>query len=261
MSNSRAMVATLFCLDLSSLRWERHWPPTESPPPVIVQSSASTLSRTSTPTPLSSSLCDPNQRAPSVRYFHSAEVWGDKLVFFGGQGPLPDEETKNPSSYFLSTLSDVFTWDTIRRVWEFPTPTCRAGVVAPGARFAHISAMTCTGTPPRAGFSREGVRRTARMSIIGGQDADSKYVQNVCCLDLDSWCWVQNELYGKRAGSYRSLAVGATMSVRKGKKVARGDGWVDDGVGAGWRQLAYSVEPTSDRPEPVLVFSNANFDE
>lgn len=245
------MVSTLYALDLRTLVWERQYPPPVPPADCDAESCA----YPSPVTPTSPS------RAPSARYFHSAEAWGTKIVFFGGQGPLVGPEEVGEGSYVVATLDDVFIYDTAPRRWEYPQLRCREGVDPPAARFAHLAALATTTPAHQPGLARQHRHSRSTLTIVGGQNDRGEYVRDACVLDLDSMTWVQNVGYPKRAGSYRSLAVTPRLSVREGRKADLEELVGVNGVEERWTELPFSAEPTSDDPEPVLVFSNANFDE
>ncbi|KAL8286767.1 hypothetical protein RQP46_004295 [Phenoliferia psychrophenolica] len=243
----RAMVSTLYALDLPTLIWSRQWPPS-LPSPSLPSSSPTT--------PTSPS------RSPSARYFHSAEAWGNKIVFFGGQGLLATEESDAGGGGglpTLETLSDLFLWDTEYLRWEFPSLQCREGIAPPEGRFAHLASVSTTTTPLRPGFAKQQRVTNSRLTIVGGQNNQAEYLRDICVLDLGTMTWVENVEYSKKAGSYRSLAISARLSVREGS-MSGGESSEGSEEPEDWTELPYSLAPTSDSPEPVILFSNVNFD-
>ncbi|BGP51829.1 hypothetical protein JCM10450v2_007785 [Rhodotorula kratochvilovae] len=223
--HSREMVNSLYALDLRSLAWAKLWP---SP-------AAATA------------------RGPAPRYFHSAQAWGDKLVVFGGQsfvagpgGPGAQQQGR------LETLDELVVFDTRTHAWSFPSPSLRAGVSRPSPRYAHLSVVTTAASRPSPGFAHDPATHSSRLVVIGGQDFENNYLPDLAVLNLDAMEWIAEAPYPRKAGTYRSVAAAAPLSVRPREERMGSDG-------ALLVHSAHAVEPTEDREEPVWVYSNSNF--
>lgn len=233
--HSREMVNSLHALDLRSLAWTQLWPPCPG----------STMFR-----------------GPAPRYFHSAQAWGDKLVVFGGQtfvagpgpasqGPSGADSPQGGAGGRLETLDELVIFDTKLRTWSFPSPSLASGVSRPSPRYAHLSVVTAVASRPSPGF-REPSRHSSRLVVIGGQDYENNYLPDLAVLDLEAMEWVAEAPYPRKAGTYRSVAASAAVSI-----VPRDERMASDGTVL--VHSAHSVEPTEDREEPVWVYSNSNF--
>ncbi|TNY22053.1 hypothetical protein DMC30DRAFT_173860 [Rhodotorula diobovata] len=233
--HSREMVNSLHALDLRSLAWTQLWPPCPG----------STMSR-----------------GPAPRYFHSAQAWGDKLVVFGGQtfvagpgpasqGPPGADSPQGGAGGRLETLDELVIFDTKSRTWSFPSPSLASGVSRPSPRYAHLSVVTAVASRPSPGF-REPSRHSSRLVVIGGQDYENNYLPDLAVLDLEAMEWVAEAPYPRKAGTYRSVAASAAVSIVPREERMASDGTV-------LVHSAHSVEPTEDREEPVWVYSNSNF--
>ncbi|KAI9593427.1 hypothetical protein BDF19DRAFT_415535 [Syncephalis fuscata] len=134
----------------------------------------------------------PGDPAPEARYFHSADQYApDRLVVFGGMGQRLLSETSNNSnghdtSVVLSdvTVLDVSNPDNPR--WRRP----RISGPIPRARYAHLTAIN-----------------GHQLVVIGGQDLQNTYVEDVHTLDLDTFTWTQASPFPKHCGVYRSIAL------------------------------------------------------
>ncbi|OZJ03992.1 hypothetical protein BZG36_04045 [Bifiguratus adelaidae] len=122
------------------------------------------------------------ERRPKPRYFHSANVWGSKMIIFGGMGYSAEAEDG------LCVLNDVWVLDTDTMEWS--CPSTRASAIRPKARYAHLSAVS-----------------GSQLLIFGGQDIANAYIAEVNVLDLRSWTWITNYPFLKHAGAYRSVAM------------------------------------------------------
>ncbi|CAK9786675.1 galactose oxidase [Cutaneotrichosporon oleaginosum] len=140
---------------------------------------------------------------PGVRYFHSMDVWEDKLVLFGGMS----EQELNGSSF---VHDDVWFFDCRTRRW-LPQPSPTAGPsfepiaqdpqLLPSARYAHLSAV-----------SRD------KLVVFGGQRHDNTWIYEISAYDLKRRLWVsktpQPESHGLHSkGAYRSVALSTNQRV------------------------------------------------
>lgn len=151
---------------------------------------------------------DGNRIKPLPRYFHSCELWDDKLLFFGGMGVVADRSqptspaTSSPSdkSDGLSVLDEILVLNLRTFKWEFDfvidqdtsnaSPSTPRPCPRPHPRYAHLSSLTGD-----------------KMVIIGGQNMANKYVEEINVLDLKKRTWVITHNFPRQCGSYRSLAV------------------------------------------------------
>ncbi|GAA5821592.1 hypothetical protein JCM3770_005306 [Rhodotorula araucariae] len=219
--HSREMVNTLYALHLRSLTWAKLWPAAAA------------------------------ARGPAPRYFHSAQAWGDKLVVFGGQSFVASIGAPG-SPDALETLDELVVFDTRTLAWSFPSPSLRAGVSRPSPRYAHLAVVTTTASRPSPGFQHDPATHASRLVVIGGQDIENNYLADLAVLDLDAMEWIAEAPYPRKAGTYRSVAAAAPLSVRPLEERINSEG-------AWFAHSAHAVEPTEDREEPVWVYSNSNF--
>lgn len=161
----------------------------------------------------------------------------------------------------LSVLSDLLIFDTVTQRWSSPETSIRQGIEPPLARYAHLSAIT-----------------NGCLTILGGQDIVNRYIEQMCCLELDTMTYVQNLGWQGHAGTYRSVAVSRHVSVDQGGTARRpgtrngadqnrmsmltmdsestsapqSSSLIDESL-----QLPFSTVPSSE--EPVYTFTNYNF--
>lgn len=153
--SSRRMTNDLYVLDLKTFVWSRFIPPPDSEP------------------------------APKPRYFHSASVYEDRIIFFGGMG------YSRTSSEGLCALDDVCWLDTLSMEWHHVESLPTLFNARP--RYAHLS--TISGN---------------RLIIVGGQDLNNQYISEINVFDLDSLQWVQVCPFDRQCGAYRSVSVSAS---------------------------------------------------
>lgn len=163
---TRRMVNDLYELNLLTLRWTKLFADSEE-----------------------QTAAGPSQMKPQPRYFHSCNLWEDKLIIFGGMGYVNNNESE------LCVLDEVVSFDLSTRSWDFNFAlpayhsSLQSGLV-PEPRYAHLSSTT-----------------TDSLIIIGGQDMSNRYVEEINVLDLKQRRWIVKQPYEKQRGSYRSLAV------------------------------------------------------
>ncbi|GAA5901482.1 uncharacterized protein JCM6883_000225 [Sporobolomyces salmoneus] len=231
---SRTMVSTLYSLDLRTLIW--------------------TKVNTTAPSPASSTSAIPLSQ-PSPRYFHSAEAWGHRLVVFGGQSYVIDEESQEGGGGgHLETLDELWIFDTLEQTWSSPLPTVRPGTQAPLPRYAHLAVVASVSSePPVPGFedSAPPPSTSSRLVVIGGQDYQNNYLSEMSVLDLDKMEWIAQAPYPRKAGSYRSVASASQTSLAPLETKSGADGYSV--------YSSHSFPSTEDSPEPIFVFTNSNF--
>ncbi len=105
----------------------------------------------------------------------------------------------------LCVLHDVRFFDLTSKRWlpadQAPPSTSSeeqpSSLFVPRARYAHLSSVTGN-----------------RLFVIGGQDLNNLWLDDVCVFDLESRAWVHRREYRRHSGTYRSVAVSANMRTR-----------------------------------------------
>ncbi|ODN86083.1 regulatory protein ral2 [Cryptococcus wingfieldii CBS 7118] len=140
---------------------------------------------------------------PSPRYFHSMDVYQDKLVCFGG---MSDAEPN------MAVHNDVWVFDCLARRW-LPQPSPSGGIglgiemaaqdpgLVPSPRYAHLSAIS-----------------RGQLVVSGGQHSDNSWIYEINVYDLQSRVWVSKTeqpqaggMFSK--GAYRSVAASSSKRV------------------------------------------------
>ncbi|KAF9160766.1 hypothetical protein BGX20_002399 [Mortierella sp. AD010] len=126
---------------------------------------------------------------PTERYFHSANAYKNTVVFFGGMGPSSNVVADGQSqSQDLVVFDDISILDLELLRWrQVRIPSSQH---APKPRYAHLSSISGN-----------------KLLIIGGQDINNQYIEEISVLDLDSMQWTASMPFEKHCGSYRSIAV------------------------------------------------------
>ncbi|KAG9284694.1 hypothetical protein G9A89_002925 [Geosiphon pyriformis] len=130
---------------------------------------------------------DYEKRAPKPRYFHSANQYQNKIVFFGGMG------YSRASSDGLCVLDDITIFDLDTYSWV--VPQISSSISSPRARYAHLASVTAN-----------------KLVVIGGQDLTNSYIEEINVLDLEQCIWTSSKPFEKQCGTYRSLAVSSTSN-------------------------------------------------
>ncbi|OCF43659.1 regulatory protein ral2 [Kwoniella heveanensis CBS 569] len=138
---------------------------------------------------------------PGPRYFHSMDVWEDKLVCFGG---MSDSDP-------MSVHNDIWFFDCLSRQWlPQPAPGVGLGIsptaqqdpsLLPSARYAHLSSIS-----------------RGKLIISGGQHSDNSWIYEINVYDLKKRVWEskteQPEIGGLHSkGAYRSVSTSSKMRV------------------------------------------------
>ncbi|KAK4683499.1 hypothetical protein P7C73_g6754, partial [Tremellales sp. Uapishka_1] len=142
---------------------------------------------------------------PGPRYFHSMDVWQDKLVCFGGMS----------ESEPLAVHNDIWFFDCPTKKWlPQPSPTTGLGLgvagsegytqdpgLVPQPRYAHLSSVS-----------------RGKLVVSGGQHSDNSWIYEINVFDLTKRIWVsrteQPELQGLHSkGAYRSVATSSKQRV------------------------------------------------
>ncbi|POV98267.1 hypothetical protein PSHT_14120, partial [Puccinia striiformis] len=266
---TRLMISDMYRLDLNTLEWQKIWPEpslglrsdskgkakaTESD---LITQDPSSESTTTTTNEIQTPVIIP-PRAPHPRYFHSAEAWGHKLVIFGGMGyaatpnkihtqPTDSNHQPTESELGLCVLDDLVIFDSITRTWSFPTTSPAQQIAMPSPRYAHLSCLTS-----ETGYDLP-------INNNQGQDISNRYIGEINVLDLDSMQWIEGRRWERHCGTYRSVACTAPLTVRQGDRLDGSDN--PDHDEDRLRRLSWSEKPSVERPEPVYLYSNFNFND
>ncbi|KAL0145402.1 hypothetical protein V8B55DRAFT_1461274 [Mucor lusitanicus] len=228
LATSRKMTNYLYILDLNTLCWTRHIPPPDSDSP------------------------------PKARYFHSASVYKNQLVIFGGMGH------SRISSEGLCVLDDVAVLDIDTMCWK--KQSIQPSLYSPQARYAHLSSIA-----------------EDKLLIVGGQDLDNNYLDEMNVLNLKTWEWEQVKAFEKHVGAYRSIAVTAppgtrfpsSASMMQQQQQQQHDETTDENPGSNseshntasddvratsLRQFSTNaLQSVGDEASPVYLYTNYNF--
>lgn len=118
---------------------------------------------------------------PRPRYFHSACAYNNSIVIFGGIGHVGAPKER--------LLDDVSIFDIDTMCWKIPD--IPPSEFAPQPRYAHLAVVTVHDC----------------MSIVGGQDIDDNYIDDVNVLDLKTLEWRLGKRQENHMGAYQSVAV------------------------------------------------------
>ena len=211
--STRKMTNDLYELDIDTMTWRKVAPGVLNPADVAAGYKP-------TPRPDGTS---PRLVAPKARYFHSADLWRGKLIICSGMGypssttsqsPVANSRSSSNSngaggsgkSDGLSVLDEVISLDLATLTWDLefglfdyktngslspPSSSSR-----PLPRYAHLSSIS-----------------SDHLVIMGGQDIDNKYVEQINIFDLRSRRWIRSDPLTSQCGSYRSLAVSTPWAV------------------------------------------------
>jgi leucine-zipper-like transcriptional regulator 1 len=174
-----------------------------------------------------------------------------------GLKPEVDDSTED-----LCVLNDVCFYDIPAKRWMSPSWSFKDNplVPPPKPRYAHLSSVSGD-----------------RLFIIGGQDLDSAWLDDVYIYDLSSRSWALRRDYPRHCGTYRSVAVSADLRVHLPQEEARnpspsaapgrplfhaGQASSSAPTASTSRDnlihLPYSAQPTYDFPNEIFLYSNYN---
>ncbi|KAJ3747105.1 hypothetical protein DFH05DRAFT_1414266 [Lentinula detonsa] len=201
----------------------------------------------------------PEDDIPKPRYFHSSDTWNNQLIIFGGMSNEPN----SPNPEELCVLNDVRFLDlnTLHWIPQSLSSAPASQSLVPRARYAHLSSVTAD-----------------RLFIIGGQDFNNTWLDDICVYDLLGKAWVQQRDYPRHCGTYRSVAVSSSLCVRLPQEELRGSQTPTNLGSPGSRfrnnsasdtanytssesltHLPYSAAPTDEHPADIYLYSNYNF--
>ena len=163
----------------------------------------------------------------------------------------------------LCVLNDVRLFDLSTLRWLPHSATSgdlSPSAFIPKARYAHLSSVTSN-----------------RLFVIGGQDLNNVWLDDIHVYDLVKKTWVQRRDYPRHCGTYRSVAVTADTRVRIPQDEARSAQSAKLGPpGTRFKtdknsqpsadatspdsliHLPYSAAPTEEYPCDIYLFSNYN---
>lgn len=178
------------------------------------------------------------------------------IVVFGGMGINP--HSVDPED--LIVLNDVWIYDIPAGRWRVGQALPVSGSSAPSvplprARYAHLSSIT-----------------GSMLFVIGGQDINNSWLDDVCTYDLAADTWVARRPYPRHCGTYRSVAVAPQLSVRAPPPTgatlpgAPGTRFTKEGAppdasltaSSSLMHQPYSCVPPDNEPCDLYLYSNYN---
>jgi leucine-zipper-like transcriptional regulator 1 len=164
-------------------------------------------------------------------------------------------QSDNPED--LCVLNDVRLFDLTTHRWVPPKDHSPSSSI-PKARYAHLSSVTAN-----------------RLFVIGGQDLNNVWLDDVHVYDLQRAEWVVRRDYPRHCGTYRSVAVTGHKRVRLPQEERRNTAPLgppgtrfnthanalptpDVTQSDSLVHIPYSADPTDDYPCDIFLFSNYN---
>ncbi|KAI7835193.1 hypothetical protein BX661DRAFT_139347, partial [Kickxella alabastrina] len=135
---------------------------------------------------------------PAPRFFHSVTAFKHYLVVFGGMGLDSDAESSMRTTKTL--LGDVAVFDTIDECWV----ALRALEDAKPAD-AKPAAEIPANIPPSPRYAHLATLFGSQLLIVGGQDLEEQYVEELNVFDLRVGRWIQRMPFPRAVGLYRSF--------------------------------------------------------
>ncbi|KAH8818828.1 hypothetical protein DL96DRAFT_1715110 [Flagelloscypha sp. PMI_526] len=169
---------------------------------------------------------------PAPRYFHTANIWNDNLVIFGGRTL---RQTDN--SPYAFDLNDIHIFHIPSQMWVQtanllpPSP----GPFSPQARYAPVSAISGD-----------------LLYIFGGQDIHDQWFDDILVCDLTTKRWIDKRVVSVHVGRYRSVAMSSTLEVVDPGKSSNVQG--DPTL----HHMSFSQRRTNEEPPGVYLFNNFN---
>ncbi|KAJ2157748.1 hypothetical protein GGF46_004281 [Coemansia sp. RSA 552] len=179
---------------------------------------------------------EPGEEAPAPRFFHSATAFRHYLIVFGGMGLDADPETptapaatqppgrsgsiqddRNQQSFQVRTsktlLGDIAVFDTRAERWVAER-ALDGSAGPPGAVDSTDDAVGSTKPAPR--YAHLSTLFGHRLLVVGGQDLEEQYVEELNVFDLQLGRWVLRSPFPRAVGLYRSFianvpATGSTL--------------------------------------------------
>lgn len=226
------------------------------------------------------------------------------LVLFGGMGHRPGSEGTDD----LCVLNDVRFFDLALGKWlptSSPSSSNPGGDIRASMDTQHTdpsvvssdtsaspshfeSSSTLVDSPqtspwtPHARYAHLSAISSSLLFVIGGQDLDNQWHDDICVFDLRIRKWIDKKDYWRRSGTYRSVAVCGKLKVNNGTvdknqllEGAPGNRFSTSSNGSGggssnallngeftkpnnFQILPYSENPTDDAPNDIFLYSNYN---
>lgn len=223
---------------------------------------------------------------PPPRYFHSVCALGDsKLVCFGGMSPAsanllnatPQKiSSSHESGNEVVVMADIHIYDIASRTWSYiPTSEVPEGryahcatILASSATFTNNSTVAAT---VLAGKTPDGLGG-AEMVVVGGQDSENHYIEEINVFNLRSLKWTGPRMLGRSCGAYRSVVSPlprgmTTQMIGAGLKAysSSSNGIPPLGGGGAKGEDPMSLSAVGERRDPskgghgMLIYSNYNF--
>ncbi|KAI9468477.1 MAG: hypothetical protein EXX96DRAFT_106804 [Benjaminiella poitrasii] len=128
--------------------------------------------------------------APQARYFHSANLFKNQLVIFGGMSYSQQQQQTQAQQQQpgLCTLDDVCLLDLDTLNWHYPET--QPSLYTPQARYAHLTVI-CS---------------EDKLVVMGGQDMSNQYINELNIFDLTRLVWTHGTSLNRQYGAYRSVA-------------------------------------------------------
>lgn len=166
---------------------------------------------------------------PPPRYFHSACALGDtKLVFYGGMSPAAHQRSPNVNGESdvqpeVVVMNDIHIYDTLTNKWTQVRPS---GTEQPQGRYAHCATILPTSAVfvsadshtsaihhnpstnnPHSGNIGVQIDGSggAEMVVVGGQDSNNNYIQQISVFNLRNLRWTSSTPYDRNCGAYKSM--------------------------------------------------------
>lgn len=222
-----------------------------------------------------------------------------------GHKPDPSGAASSTAADDLCVLNDVRFFDLTTRRWLPPDESPKRpnindddGDPVMGGDARANSPDPLADIDPRARYAHLSSVTGSRLFVIGGQDLNNLWLDDVCVFDLVKRIWVARRPYPRHSGTYRSVAVAASLRVRSPADEAKtraanlengGDGALGLDVNGGGKNslgsrfangrpasskggavnkeytpsenfvhLPYSTEATDEYPNDIYLYSNYN---
>lgn len=243
----RVLVADLYVLDLGTLVWTKLWPPEDTK---VVEFSPHSVEELADGRPKAVGEDKP-VRGPQARYFHSADVQGANIYFFGGMGIQSPTAASNsrPNSPALSSsskasrgskaskssrkshdkqqqpaqtleetpfcvLNDLIIYNTATNTWQFPRPSVSSyDTASPG--------LTLPSQGPAPRYAHLSCITNNCLVVLGGQSLSNQYIQEINVLDLERMMWIDTRRFEGQVGTYRSVLASRPVTLHSGTSNAK----------------------------------------
>ncbi|KAJ7763135.1 galactose oxidase [Mycena maculata] len=204
-TSERRLLSSLFIFDLELWKWERVTPAAGDP-------------------------------VPKPRHFHTADIWKNHLVVFGGlgdrgNGARPDQ---------LQVLNDVRLFNLSTRRWLPPSrvPAVSPLKAVPRPRHGHLSCVSSN-----------------HLFIIGGKDFFGERLDDVCVYDLAKKEWTQRQPYSPTCNLTHAFSSTSRWRVCAPQPDPLQPGSIDSRVSPTPTPLSYSDRVTITSLHDIYVYN------